>query len=1159
MSTNLYYNQWGDEIPIHSSFGIKISPKDKILSIDGGLMGNLSLSYEDGYLILKGKDDMVVSEVLISGGSTPAGEKMESITYNQLTKNIEIKLVDLSTGDDRTLTLDAVQLYNIYSEGKGIKMSYDETSNSFKIDVDYGVGLKLDGNGKLTFDDDVLSTDAEVLSAMTKVSLSSITDVLTVYSADSGTTIDFNISDSDFFLTKESDGLKMNLTLVKMQIPSSSAYVSSYELQDKNGVRVGDIINIPNDIYVVSGIVGVVTTTDQPYAPSKIGERYIDLYLSNNTHIYISAKDITPDYTGSHGIIVDNNNRVISVNYGDGLRVNNSAELVPKFSENDRFLEIDRGGMKVGLNLVKMASPSSSAYTSSYELVDKDGNRIGDVIDIPRDVFIESGSVKTVTTPDVPYIGAKVGDEYFDFVLINGQHIYLPVRDMVPPLYNGGDAIDVDADTINVKYSDSLEVNQENELEVRISQNDKLLKIDGDGISVNIGMERLQVPSSSAYLATYILTDKDGNKIGDQIDIPSSSGKMDIVSGANENNVTVFNTTGGVKDSGTRLNELLTMTDADDRYSKIYYRPETGSTETKSLPQIQVGDEINGIDPTNPFQVGDVLSGVEPPITERGLFFDFGNGGKLWWRFEKRPNGKYTNNLYLLQPNQYGYISNYSIDFSYNSSTSAFTVTSVDIEPRLMYFYYREDIITGWNVTNITVGTAETTTVEENRTFFETLFSDRILAITYMDYQYDDVETLHYSLQNKMDKLSPNSALTDNVAIFESGGTVVDSGVKIDDLLTKEQAYLDFASVMDVPKTVSAQTKALQNFVVGDVLDGIELRNLYELGQVLTAEKVLNPMSDAFNFDFQNGARLFFSLIFGGVVGLVYPNRLRISIRPRPLAGETLLLEINFNTGDTFSVNSISTQSPSLSFANIVGINSGWTVTNISTMSALSAAIERRNKLFGDNIQGVGVTTEVQYDTINIEWLYNKVSGITSADTPIFLNSFVYDPKKATEITEFYASGIGVMEPQIPEYGIWLGNGYYSIPDMAEQPNRTLWSDSIKNIFVIFEFSFDKDAKIINYHDQSEESSFELKLDANKTYYLVVDSNTSNYLLRLGQPISDYTVYSKWWLFDEGFKEVTNNKWISLASVRDSNDITIGRIEPYNSGDIVKFTKLRYV
>ena len=60
------------------------------------------------------------------------------------------------------------------------------------------------------------------------------------------------------------------------------------------------------------------------------------------------------------------------------------------------------------------------------------GEKLAD-IDIPKDMVVESGSVGTVTTADVPYTGAQVGDKYIDLVIANAtsDHIYIPANSLV--------------------------------------------------------------------------------------------------------------------------------------------------------------------------------------------------------------------------------------------------------------------------------------------------------------------------------------------------------------------------------------------------------------------------------------------------------------------------------------------------------------------------------------------------------------------------------------------------------------------------------------------------------------------------------------------------------------------------------------------------------
>ena len=64
-------------------------------------------------------------------------------------------------------------------------------------------------------------------------------------------------------------------------------------------------------------------------------------------------------------------------------------------------------------------------------------------INIPKDLFVKSASIQTVTTADVPYPGAKVGDKYIDVEIQNQtDHLYIPVNDLVD-VYTGGTTAEI--------------------------------------------------------------------------------------------------------------------------------------------------------------------------------------------------------------------------------------------------------------------------------------------------------------------------------------------------------------------------------------------------------------------------------------------------------------------------------------------------------------------------------------------------------------------------------------------------------------------------------------------------------------------------------------------------------------------------------------------
>ena len=81
-------------------------------------------------------------------------------------------------------------------------------------------------------------------------------------------------------------------------------------------------------------------------------------------------------------------------------------------------------------------SQATDGYAASYRLKRTLGSNVtypGDVINIPKDLVIQSGSLKTVTEVNVPYEGAQIGDPYIDLVLNDtaSSHIYIPMKGII--------------------------------------------------------------------------------------------------------------------------------------------------------------------------------------------------------------------------------------------------------------------------------------------------------------------------------------------------------------------------------------------------------------------------------------------------------------------------------------------------------------------------------------------------------------------------------------------------------------------------------------------------------------------------------------------------------------------------------------------------------
>lgn len=96
---------------------------------------------------------------------------------------------------------------------------------------------------------------------------------------------------------------------------------------------------------------------------------------------------------------------------------------------------------------------AESGFASTYYLK-KGSNKVGASINIPLDQVLKSSSIKTVTTTNAPYTGAKVGDKYIEFLFQNNSTPqYLPVQDLVDVYKGDNNYIQVSsANVIQLKY-----------------------------------------------------------------------------------------------------------------------------------------------------------------------------------------------------------------------------------------------------------------------------------------------------------------------------------------------------------------------------------------------------------------------------------------------------------------------------------------------------------------------------------------------------------------------------------------------------------------------------------------------------------------------------------------------------------------------------------
>lgn len=110
----------------------------------------------------------------------------------------------------------------------------------------------------------------------------------------------------------------------------------------------------------------------------------------------------------------------------------------------------------VEFSIEKQAN-AADGYSATYKLKRTEGDSVtyvGDEINLPKSMILQSGTLGTVTEANKPYAGAEVGDPYIDLVLSDASstHIYVPVKGIVDP-YTAGDGIKMEGNVISVNVN----------------------------------------------------------------------------------------------------------------------------------------------------------------------------------------------------------------------------------------------------------------------------------------------------------------------------------------------------------------------------------------------------------------------------------------------------------------------------------------------------------------------------------------------------------------------------------------------------------------------------------------------------------------------------------------------------------------------------------
>lgn len=115
------------------------------------------------------------------------------------------------------------------------------------------------------------------------------------------------------------------------------------------------------------------------------------------------------------------------------------------------------------------ASTPAEGYLKSYELR-KGGSKVGASINIPKDLVVSSGEVKTVEIADDPYEGAVKGDLYLQLIIANqSTPVNIPVKSLTD-VYTAGAYLQLSKGQFSVNYS-SLKTQLDTDLAITATKN----------------------------------------------------------------------------------------------------------------------------------------------------------------------------------------------------------------------------------------------------------------------------------------------------------------------------------------------------------------------------------------------------------------------------------------------------------------------------------------------------------------------------------------------------------------------------------------------------------------------------------------------------------------------------------------------------------------
>lgn len=333
------------------------------------------------------------------------------------------------------ITLDFRKVQSMPASGSYVEgtVYFDESDNLIKV---------------------ATSTSAyQVFSGVRDATWNASTNVLTITKPNgSALNIDFDSIATITELQTELNGLRAGIGFAAdTNQYASDAFNDTSYLRDKTTV-IAALKELDKNLYAVQSAAGVVSIGGQS------GVITLKNGGSNNGDINLTmnGQQLNASIIGL-GTAAYTNSSAYDVSGAAAAVLGSSADASGAKTIYGLDKKIDDLATDSEVTVVKDAT-AQSGYIASYT-ISQGGTELGK-INIPKDYLVKSGEIKTVTTANVPYQGAVVGDKYLDFTvntydtsLGSGteSHIYIPVKELVD-VYTAGNT-----DTISMSLDSSNE------------------------------------------------------------------------------------------------------------------------------------------------------------------------------------------------------------------------------------------------------------------------------------------------------------------------------------------------------------------------------------------------------------------------------------------------------------------------------------------------------------------------------------------------------------------------------------------------------------------------------------------------------------------------------------------------------------------------------